>query len=165
MRSLLRLTIVIVLLASLVGCSSKFRSYGGPEVTKIIVFKSARAMHLMHGKTVLKSYRIDLGFQPEGDKKVSGDGKTPEGLYYIDRRNPKSQFHLSLGISYPNDTDRERAQKLGKSPGGDIFIHGRGNPVAYLMRDWTWGCIAVTNDEMEEIYSMVGKGTPIAIYR
>ncbi len=165
MRSFLRLTVFIVLLMSLAGCSSKFRTYGGPEVTKIIVFKSARAMHLMHNKVVLKSYRIDLGFAPDGDKKVSGDGKTPEGLYYIDRRNPKSQFHLSLGISYPNARDIAEAKALGKDPGGDIFIHGRGYPTAHLIRDWTWGCIAVTNDEIEEIYAMVRDGTPIAIYR
>ncbi|MDJ0640033.1 MAG: L,D-transpeptidase family protein, partial [Paracoccaceae bacterium] len=147
MQVFLRLAISIVLLSLLAGCSSKFRSYDGPEVTKIIVFKEARAMHLMHQKTVLKSYRIDLGFEPRGHKTVSGDGKTPEGLYYIDRRNPKSEFHLSLGISYPNERDTARAEKLGKSPGGDIFIHGRGNPVQAWMRDWTWGCIAVTNEE------------------
>ncbi len=152
-------------MAALAACTSKFRSYNGPAVTKIIVFKNARYMHLMHGTQVLRSYRIDLGFEPAGHKQVEGDGRTPEGLYYIDRRNPDSEFHLSLGISYPNNSDRERAQKLGKSPGGDIFIHGRGNPVEYLIRDWTWGCIAVTNDEMEEVYSMVRKGTPIAIYR
>lgn len=152
-------------LAALAGCSSKFRTYRGPAVTKIIVFKSARYMHLMHGTTVLRSYRIDLGFAPEGHKQIEGDGRTPEGLYFIDRRNPESDFHLSLGISYPNRYDVQRAQKMGKSPGGDIFIHGRGNPVRRLVRDWTWGCIAVTNDEMEEIYSMVRTGTPIAIYR
>lgn len=151
--------------AMLTACSSKFRSYDGPEVTKIIVFKSARYMHLMHGTQVLKSYRIDLGFAPEGHKQYEGDGRTPEGLYYIDRRNPDSEFHLSLGISYPNEHDVARAQKLGKSPGGDIFIHGRGNPVQQLIRDWTWGCIAVRNDEIEEIYAMVRDGTPIRILR
>ncbi len=151
--------------AMLAACSSKFRSYNGPEVTKIIVFKNARYMHLMHGTEVLKSYRIDLGFAPRGHKQFEGDGRTPEGLYYIDRRNPESEFHLSLGISYPNERDVARAQKLGKSPGGDIFIHGRGNPVQRLIRDWTWGCIAVTNAEMEEIYAMVQDGTPIAILR
>lgn len=153
------------MLAFLSGCSSKFRRYNGPEVTKIIVFKNARYMHLMHGTHVLKSYRIDLGFEPEGHKRVEGDGRTPEGLYYIDRRNSDSDFHLSLGISYPNERDTARAQKLGKSPGGDIFIHGQGNPIQRLVRDWTWGCIAVTNDEMEEIYAMVRTGTPIAIFR
>ena len=164
MRAVTRRALFAFMVAALAGCSSKFRSYDGPEVTKIIVFKSARYLHLMHGKKVLKSYRIDLGFAPVGHKAVEGDGRTPEGLYFIDRRNPNSEFHLSLGISYPNARDRKRAQKLGKSPGGDIFIHGRGNPVGYLIRDWTWGCIAVTNDEIEEIYAMVRDGTPIAIY-
>ena len=158
------LVLAVIALAGLAACSSKFKRYDGPEVTKIIVFKSARAMHLMHGKRVLKSYRISLGFAPRGDKKVEGDGKTPEGLYYINRRNPKSDFHLSLGISYPNARDIAEARKLGKKPGGDIFIHGRGPTVENLIRDWTWGCIAVTNREIEEIYAMVRNGTPIAIY-
>lgn len=165
MRAVIRLAVLAILIVGLAGCASKFRGYDGPRVTKIIVFKQARAMHLMHGKRVLKSYRIDLGFAPVGDKKVSGDGKTPEGLYYIDRRNPRSQFHLSLGISYPNARDVAEAKALGKSPGGDIFIHGRGNPSSFLIPDWTWGCIAVKNKEMEEIYAMVENGTPIAIYR
>ena len=165
MRAVSRRGLLALALAALAACSSKFKSYSGPEVTKIIVFKHARYMHLMHGTTVLKSYRIDLGFAPEGHKQVEGDGRTPEGLYHIDRRNPDSDYHLSIGISYPNDQDRERARKLGKSPGGDIFIHGRGNPVQQLIRDWTWGCIAVTNEEIEEIYAMVRDGTPIAIYR
>jgi len=165
MRAVSRRVFLAAACVVLAGCSSKFRTYRGPEVTKIIVFKSARYMHLMHGTTVLRSFRIDLGFEPEGHKQIEGDGRTPEGLYYIDRRNPDSDFHLSLGISYPNTRDVARAQKLGKSPGGDIFIHGRGNPVQRLIQDWTWGCIAVTNDEMEEIYSMVRTGTPIAIYR
>jgi murein L,D-transpeptidase YafK len=165
MRLFFRLTLIMALLLAVSGCSSKFRTYDGPAVTKIIVFKNARAMHLMHNKKVLRSYRIDLGFEPRGDKKVSGDGRTPEGLYFIDRRNPRSRFHLSLGINYPNARDRAEAKALGKDPGGDIFIHGRGNPAGLLVRDWTWGCIAVSNDEMEEIYAMVRTGTPIAIYR
>ncbi len=165
MRAVSRRGLVALALAALAACSSKFKSYNGPTVTKIIVFKRARYMHLMHGTTVLKSYRIGLGFAPEGHKQVEGDGRTPEGLYHIDRRNPDSEYHLSIGISYPNDRDRERARKLGKSPGGDIFIHGRGNPRDYLIPDWTWGCIAVTNKEIEEIYAMVRDGTPIAIYQ
>jgi len=165
MRAVSRRALLASALAVLAACSSKFRTYRGPAVTKIIVFKSARYMHLMHGTNVLRSYRIDLGFAPQGHKQVEGDGRTPEGLYYIDRRNPDSEFHLSLGISYPNPNDVQRAQKLGKPPGGDIFIHGRGNPVRRLVRDWTWGCIAVTNDDIEEIYAMVRTGTPIAIYR
>ncbi len=152
------------LAAVLSGCASKFKKYNGPEVTKIAVFKNSRRMYLMHNETAIRGYEIDLGFAPSGDKKIEGDGKTPEGAYYIDRRNPNSRFHLSLGISYPNARDIAEARALGHSPGGDIFIHGRGTPVSLLKRDWTWGCVAVTNEEIEEIYAMVRTGTPITIF-
>lgn len=165
MRALFKILLTIGLLMALAGCASKFRSYSGPEVTRVVVFKEMRQMYLLHGKQVLRSYRIDLGFEPTGDKTIEGDGRTPEGLYTIDRRNPNSQFHLSLGIDYPRKHDIAKAIALGKSPGGDIFIHGRGNPTSFLIPDWTWGCIAVTNKEMEEIYAMVKDGTPIAIHR
>lgn len=165
MRALMKLALAIGLLTMLAGCSSKFLTYNGPEVTRVVVYKEMRRMYLLNGKQVLRMYRIDLGFAPKGDKAISGDGRTPEGLYTIDRRNPNSQFHLSIGIDYPNERDIALAKKMGADPGGDIFIHGRGNPGGWLIRDWTWGCIAVTNDEIEEIYSMVKDGTPIAIYK
>lgn len=157
---------IAILLATLVfltGCASKFRSYSGPEVTSIYVFKERRTMVLMHNKEILRRFDFELGFAPIGDKQIEGDGKTPEGVYYIDRKNPNSSFHLSIGISYPNANDIAEAKALGKSPGGDIFIHG--TPRKYLLGgdDWTWGCIAVTNREMEDIYSMVKIGTPIII--
>ena len=147
------------------GCStsSKFRRYDGPEVTGIVVRKAPRQMLLLHHNSVLKDYKFDLGFAPVGDKKVRGDGKTPEGAYYIDRRNPRSKYHLSLGISYPNAYDVAEAEALGQSPGGDIFIHGQPNAFRAKGNDWTWGCIAVKNREMEEIYAMVETGTPIWI--
>jgi murein L,D-transpeptidase YafK len=120
-------------------------------------------MHLMHDQTALKTYRFNLGFAPTGHKQVEGDGRTPEGAYRINRRNPNSAYHLSIGISYPNDRDREVARALGKPPGGDIFIHG--TPSAFAGKpDWTWGCIAVTNEEIEEVYAMVQDGTPVFIY-
>ena len=100
---------------------------------------------------------------PIGDKFYEGDGRTPEGTYFIDRRNPNSKYHLSIGISYPNARDRAEAATLGKPPGGDIFIHGESNRLKLGKNDWTWGCIAVPNREMEEIYSMVQNGTPIKI--
>ncbi len=128
------------------------------------VFKQNRRMYLIHQTSVLKTYDIDLGFAPIGDKKVEGDGKTPEGHYLIDRRNPNSRYHLSLGIDYPRPSDIAEAESLGQSPGGDIFIHGQGNPVSRLGRDWTYGCIAVTNDEIEEVYAMVRDGTIVSIY-
>ncbi|MCE0506340.1 L,D-transpeptidase family protein [Roseivivax sp. GX 12232] len=147
------------------ACSSKFKTYNGPEVTQVVVDKSDRKMYLLHHREVLKSYRIGLGFAPEGDKQIEGDGKTPEGLYFIDRRNPNSRFHLSIGISYPNEADIAEAIALGKSPGGDIFIHG-GPPKGARFSprsDWTWGCIAVKDREMEDVYAMVRDGTPILI--
>ncbi len=147
------------------GCAqrSKFKTYRGPEVTYIVVNKQDREMFLFHNDKVLKKYRIDLGFAPIGDKYHEGDGKTPEGYYTIDRRNPESKFHLSLGISYPNAQDRAQAKALGKRPGGDIFIHGRSKPGRRGKEDWTWGCIALPDDQMEDVYAMVRTGTPIKI--
>lgn len=151
-------------LVALGACSSsKFKRYNGPEVTYVVVNKEARQMYLLHHDKVLENYNIRLGFAPSGHKEIEGDGKTPEGIYLIDRRNPNSRFHLSLGISYPNARDMERAKAMGKSPGGDIFIHGQKNPFKRDKGDWTWGCIAVKNKEIEDIYAMVGNGTPIQI--
>lgn len=152
-------------ISALAGCAgnSKFRTYRGPEVTRIIVNKSAREMHLLHYDRPLKSYKVHLGFAPAGHKEFEGDGKTPEGEYIIDRRNPNSSFHLSLGISYPNEADIAHAMAQGKEPGGDIFIHGEPNALAVLSPDWTAGCISVTNREMEDVYAMVRDGTPITL--
>ena len=145
------------------GCSTGIPRYTGPEVTRIQIFKQQRTMQLLHHNSLLKQYAVDLGFAPEGHKVQEGDGRTPEGAYRIDRRNPQSRFHLSLGISYPNATDVVRARALGVNPGGDIFIHG--TPTVWLGQpDWTWGCIAVKNDEMDEIYAMVQTETKIIIY-
>ena len=147
------------------ACARKVEPYVGPDVTRVLVFKEKRSMYLMHQREVLKSYYVDLGFTPEGHKRIEGDGRTPEGLYFVDRRNPNSDFHLSIGISYPNTRDIARARALGKSPGGDIFIHGDPSLMRRLKGpDWTAGCIAVSNQEMEEIYAMVATGTPVAIY-
>lgn len=158
------LPIALLSLALLAGCSqSRFVSYDGPEVTRIEVHKSSRMMYLLNDRDVLEAYEIELGFAPEHHKQIEGDGRTPEGRYYIDRRNPNSAFYLSLGISYPNAADIAAAEALGESPGGDIFIHG--TPRAFARQDdWTIGCIAVTNREMREIYAMVQDGTVIDIY-
>ena len=121
-------------------------------------------MYLFSGEKVLRRYRIGLGFSPKGDKKFEGDGKTPEGKYYIDRKNPNSQYYLSLGISYPNESDKKEAAKLGKLPGGDIFIHGQPNKPRLLTKDWTLGCIAVTNEQVEYMFAHVKLGTPVRIY-
>lgn len=159
-----RIFLVVALAMGLSGCASKFRAYDGPEVTRIHVVKSERRMYLMHHGQVLRAFKVDLGFAPEGDKKVEGDGRTPEGDYIIDRRNPGSEFHLSLGISYPNAEDIAEARSMGQKPGGDIFIHGGHPKLRRPPRDWTWGCIAVTDREIEDVYAMVKDGTPISIH-
>ncbi len=158
---------MLVVAVALSGCASKFWTYNGPEVTRIIVYKSERVMYLMHHDRILAEHRISLGFAPEGHKQVEGDGRTPEGQYIIDRRNPNSSFHLSLGINYPRPEDVAVARDLGKSPGGDIFIHGSTKGTTgprAIGKDWTWGCIAVTDREIEKIYAMVATGTVVDIY-
>ena len=157
-----RILVIVLLGLTQVACS-KFTTYHGPAVTTIEVHKSDRKMYLLHGKTVLKSFRIKLGGNPIGPKQFEGDGKTPEGAYYITHKNPNSQYHLSLGISYPNATQRAFAKSQGKRPGGDIFLHG-GPQKWFVGKDWTAGCIAVTDRQIEEIYPMITTGTPIYIY-
>lgn len=165
--------VALVAMLALAGCDmfappSKFRVYDGPEVTRLSVHKSSRKLKLWHHDELLRSFDVDLGWAPEGHKSFEGDGRTPEGRYYIDRRNPDSSFHLSLGISYPNPADIEHARKSGKSPGGDIFIHGQPNILGRFGKkddpDWTAGCIAVKNKHMELVYAMVQTGTVIDIY-
>lgn len=151
----------------LAGCApSKFKTYNGPPVTQVVVNKTGRQMMLLSHNRVLKTYRIGLGNEPIGHKQFEGDGKTPEGLYFIDRRNPNSRYHLSIGVSYPNPNDMAFAASQGQRPGGDIFIHGQGpegRALAPRMRDWTAGCIAITDKEIEDVYSMVNDATPILI--
>lgn len=158
----IRVIAILVIGFGLAGCGSKFRTYTGPEVTQIQVSKADRKLYLFNDDRVLQSYDIGLGFAPVGAKQFEGDGKTPEGAYTISYKNPDSQFHLSLKISYPNEADTAFAEAQGKSPGGDIVIHG-GPKRPTNKRDWTWGCIAVTDREIEVIYSMVKEGTPIYI--
>lgn len=131
------------------------------QADAIRVFKSTRRMELLRAGKVLRSYRIALGDAPIGHKRQQGDERTPEGDYRITYRNAQSRFHLSLRVSYPNQADRERAGKRGVDPGGDIMIHGS-TPPGYT-RDWTDGCIAVTNAQIEEIWRLVPVGTPIRI--
>lgn len=160
-RSLL-LTVAAVLL---LACASgpRFLTYTGPEVTRVVVHKEARRMELWHHDTVLRAFDIQLGGNPVGHKVQRGDRRTPEGEYIIDRRNPRSSFHLSLGINYPRPEDIARAAELGVNPGGDIFIHGRGPNFRRARGDWTDGCIAVRDREIEVIYAMVGDGTAVTI--
>jgi len=136
------------------------------QVDLVLVDKSDRTLALMGGGQVIRTYfDVALGDAPSGHKRFQGDEKTPEGRYTIDYRNPQSSYHLSLHISYPNAADRAHARGLGRSPGGDIFIHGQPNgmDVLRIPGDWTDGCIALRNNEIEEIWSMVADGTPIEI--
>ncbi|HKF21760.1 MAG TPA: L,D-transpeptidase family protein [Candidatus Angelobacter sp.] len=138
------------------------------QADRIVIVKSARTLTLLRQGQVLKTYKVALGQEPVGPKTKRGDSRTPEGEYIIDSRNPHSQFHLSLHVSYPNAGDRARAAKLGVNPGGDIMIHGLPPAYAYLgplhrQTDWTLGCIAVTNAEIEEIWSLVPNGTKVEI--
>jgi len=129
---------------------------------RVIVNKGRREMLLLRGESILRSYRVALGSDPHGHKEREGDGRTPEGRYVIDRRNPKSRYHLSLHISYPNPADQARARELGLDPGGDIMIHGLKDGIV-RDDDWTRGCIAVRDEEIEEIWALVPDGTPIVI--
>jgi L,D-transpeptidase-like protein len=137
-------------------------------VDRILVLKSEHRMLLFRTSRELKSYSISLGRNPVGPKTRAGDHRTPEGRYVVDWRNPKSKFHLSLHISYPNAHDVALAGREGVQPGGDIMIHGLQNGLGWLGRlhrfmDWTDGCIAVTDAEMDQIWGAVPDGTPIEI--
>lgn len=165
MRSFTRRGFLTASVLALSACSTKFPKYNGPPVTKLEVFKGQRIMKVYSGRRLLKTHQIELGFKAKGHKQFEGDGKTPEGRYLIDRRNPNSSFYLSLGISYPNARDRAFAASHGKSPGGDIFIHGQPNVLTGKRGpDWTAGCIALSDREMRKLYAMVTNGTVIDIF-
>lgn len=135
---------------------------------RVLVLKGERTLELVNQGKILKSYKVALGGDPVGPKTRQGDHKTPEGVYVLDSRNAHSRFYKSLHISYPNARDRESARQKGLSPGGDVFVHGLPNGYRWVgsghrVRDWTDGCIAVTDEEMDEIWSAVADGTPIEI--
>jgi murein L,D-transpeptidase YafK len=167
LRNVLRPFALIVL-----SCALLLQAQQPPHPTtkaeRIVVVKSAHTMTLYADGQMLKVYHVWLGRGPGNAKRQQGDNETPEGRYTINGRNAHSVAHLSLRISYPNSTDRERARKLGVDPGGDIMIHGLppgndwikpGQPLA----DWTYGCIALTDAEMDEVWKLVPNGTPIEI--
>ncbi len=159
------IALLLVLAASLGGATGRAGQEGAD---KVVVYKSKRQMQLFRAGKVLRTYRIALGDNPVGHKRQEGDEKTPEGAYVLDWRNPNSRYYKSIHISYPNAQDREQARRRGVSPGGDIMIHGRNGPIVlpdgtWKWKDWTDGCIAVTNAEMDEIWKLVKNGTPIQI--
>ncbi|HEX7037390.1 MAG TPA: L,D-transpeptidase family protein [Pseudomonadales bacterium] len=160
LRLLLRLVPLLLL-------ALPVRADGG-KADRIVIDKSERQLTLMRDGRPLRSYTVALGGAPKGAKRFEGDQRTPEGVYFIDYRNANSQFHRALRISYPNEADRARALDAGLDPGGQIMIHGLKNGQGWLGErhragDWTDGCIAVTNDEIEEIWSLVDLGTPVEI--
>jgi murein L,D-transpeptidase YafK len=135
---------------------------------RVVVLKKERRLQLLSEGKVIKTYKVALGGDPVGPKIQQGDHKTPEGFYVLDERNPHSRFYKSIHISYPNVRDRAAARRDGVPSGGDVFVHGLPNGYGWLgashrARDWTDGCIAVTNQEMDEIWLAVADGTPIEI--
>jgi murein L,D-transpeptidase YafK len=142
---------------------------GEAQADLVEVFKAERRLELKRDGQLLKAYRVALGFAPQRHKEREGDGRTPEGRYSIDARNPRSAFHLSLRVSYPDDQDKAHAAVLGVSPGGDIYIHGLPNGWRKLLvrhpdKDWTTGCIAVRDREMREVWALVPTGALVIIH-
>ena len=140
-----------------------------PKADRIVVYKAARRLELRRGNTVMRTYHIALGRNPVGPKIEEGDGRTPEGTYFIDRRNIESEYHLSLHISYPEDFDIKRAAEHHASPGGAIMIHGEPNVLnaegkKRLFKDWTAGCIALSNTDVDEVWRLVDDGITVDIY-
>ena len=163
---LLRLALIFVLLTAGMARADAPALLPAPQrADYVLIEKAERRLTLMQDGEVLKRYRIVLGFAPEGDKRAEGDGRTPEGIYRIDRRNDRSKFHLSLGIDYPRPDQRAAAKAEGRNPGSDIFIHGQPNGYSgdRIRGDWTAGCAAVSNAEIREIWARVPIGTRVEI--
>jgi murein L,D-transpeptidase YafK len=137
-------------------------------VDRVVVYKHDRKLVLISRGTEVKSYKVALGGEPVGPKTRQGDHRTPEGLYVLDSRNPNSHFYKAFHVSYPSSKDIETARKLGVTPGGDIMLHGLPKDYAWVgksqaLHDWTDGCIAVSNEEMDELWNLIRVGTPIEI--
>ncbi len=161
-----RLGLAVALVAIALGATAATPPQ--QQADRIVIWKAKREMVLLsHGK-VLHSYKVALGHNPVGPKTRQGDMRTPEGLYTIDGHYPHSDYHMALHISYPSAADRAQARKLGVDPGGDILIHGLPNGRGFIGRahrlwDWTKGCVAVTDEEIEEVYRLVPNGTAVEI--
>lgn len=159
---------LLVLIFSLLDVGNAIADDKVQKADEVLVLKSKRLLYLLADGEVIREYSIGLGGNPKGHKQREGDKRTPEGRYVIDYRNLESAYYLSLHISYPNENDKARAEQQGVDPGGMIMIHGLPNKLGWATllfkgRDWTDGCIAVTNSEMDEIGDLVPNGTPIEI--
>jgi murein L,D-transpeptidase YafK len=169
-RKMLCISGILALVLVCVDATSRIAAQSTTSVDRIVIEKSKRTLTLMDGAKIVKTYKVALGGQPAGAKDRQGDHKTPEGIYSVDAKNAHSQFYKALHISYPNQTDRGHAHKLGLSPGGDVEIHGLGAKWGWIgakhrLTDWTDGCVAVTNEEIDEIYPQIKVGTPVEIRR
>jgi murein L,D-transpeptidase YafK len=159
---------VYVFAFALVGMMPAQQSSAAQKADSVLILKRDHVMELLAGGKVIRTYKVALGQGGLAAKERQGDGRTPEGHYVIDARNSASEYHLSLHVSYPNAEDRKRAAKRGVAPGGDIMIHGLPNGKGWIgaghrAYDWTLGCVAVTNEEIEEVWKLVAVGTPVEI--
>lgn len=162
------LTVLALCIPALACVPDLAASSDFPLADKVLVEKSKRKLHLLKDNAPFRTFDIALGVAPVGDKEREGDQKTPEGLYYLDLRNPNSDFFLSIHVSYPDSNDRMEAQRKGQDPGGQIMIHGQPNiptysAAYYAKEDWTNGCIAVSNSDMIDIWLMTPNNVPIEI--
>lgn len=166
----MRIRILTALTALLLSMPGVVQEAAQPALhaDRVLVLKKERKLQLLSQGKMIRSYKVALGGDPIGPKTRQGDHKTPEGVYMLDSRNPHSQFYKSIHISYPSAREREAARQRGVSPGGDVFVHGLPNGYGWVasshrLKDWTDGCVAVTNAEMDEIWQAVADGTPIEI--
>lgn len=168
MKWVLRIFLFIVFLAIIYYFIPETELPIGSKINKLIVIKSKGIMEAYNDEQLLKTYKISIGQNPVGDKVFEGDKKTPEGSYFINSKNPNSGYYKNLGVSYPDAEDIKEAKEKGFNPGGDIKIHGLKNGIGFIGKfhrilNWTAGCIAVNNEEMEELYNAVEINTRIII--
>jgi murein L,D-transpeptidase YafK len=165
----MRIRVLTVLVVCWLGGLGTAQTALAPlHADRVVVLKSERTLQLVNHGRVIKTYKVALGGDPIGPKTRQGDHKTPEGSYVLDFRNAHSKFYKAIHISYPSARDRAAAREQGASPGGDVFLHGLPNGLGYLgaahrLKDWTDGCIAVTDAEIDEIWAAGKGGTPIEI--
>ncbi len=168
-RLVFSLILLVVILAPQPPALAQLPYIAQSKVDLVVIYKRDRLLQLKSNGHVIRSFNVALGPEPEGHKRIEGDGRTPEGVYTLDWRNSSSQFYRSMHVSYPKEEDQETARRWGKTPGGMIMIHGLPNgrgadAVGHPSNDWTNGCIAVTNKEMDDIWSLVDDGTTIIIF-
>jgi murein L,D-transpeptidase YafK len=164
----LRIVLALIIIGLIYYFLPETKLPADAKIDKLIVTKSQRTMEAYSNGQLIKTYKISLGQNPVGDKEYQGDKRTPEGEYKINDKNPNSGFHKNLGVSYPNAIDKREAERKGLDPGGEIKIHGLRNGIGFIGKfhrlfNWTAGCMAVTDNEIDELYSAVNLGTPIII--